>query len=172
MLKLKIDYPNKEQEREILDRIAVTDKKFDVKAVISPADIAEVRSVVDEIYIDEKIKDYIVDIVCATREPEKYGLERIVVIQPEGETLSSSEMKEAYLGEGKMVNSEPFNGMHNLKAMDAISDHLEEKGEGRRAVNFRLKDWGISRQRYWGNPIPIIYCDSCGAVPVPDVQIS
>jgi MoxR-like ATPase len=75
MLKLKIDYPNKEQEREILDRMALTDKKFDVKAVISPTDIAEVRSVVDEIYIDEKIKDYIVDIVCATREPEKYGLE-------------------------------------------------------------------------------------------------
>ncbi len=102
---------------------------------------------------------------------EKYGLERIVVIQPEGEKLSSAEMKEAYLGEGTMVNSEPFNGMHNLKAMDAISDHLEEKGEGRRAVNYRLKDWGISRQRYWGNPIPIIYCDSCGAVPVPDSDL-
>ena len=75
MLKLKIDYPNKEQERKILDRMAVTNKNFDVKAVISPADIAEVRSVVDEIYIDEKIKDYIVDIVCATREPKKYGLD-------------------------------------------------------------------------------------------------
>jgi leucyl-tRNA synthetase len=58
--------------------------------------------------------------------------------------------------------------MHNIKAMDAITDHLEEKGSGKRAVNYRLKDWGISRQRYWGNPIPIIYCDRCGAVPVPD----
>jgi MoxR-like ATPase len=75
MLKLKIDYPNKEQERKILDRMAMTSKNFDVKAVISPADIAEARSVVDEIYIDEKIKDYIVDIVCATREPKKYGLD-------------------------------------------------------------------------------------------------
>ena len=75
MLKLKIDYPNKEQERKILDRMAVTNKEFDIKAVISPADIADVRSVVDEIYIDEKIKDYIVDIVCATREPKKYGLD-------------------------------------------------------------------------------------------------
>jgi len=74
MLKLKIDYPNKEQERQILDRMAVTDKKFDVKPVIKPSDIAEVRAVVDEIYIDEKVKDYIVDIVCATRDPEKYGL--------------------------------------------------------------------------------------------------
>ena len=75
MLKLKIDYPDKKQERQILDRMAVTDKKFDIKAVISPGDIAEVRAVVDEIYIDEKIKDYIVDIVCATREPKKYGLD-------------------------------------------------------------------------------------------------
>ena len=75
MLKLKIDYPTKEQERQILDRMAVTDKKFDVKAVISPADIADVRGVIDEIYIDDKIKDYIVNIVCATRDPKKYGLE-------------------------------------------------------------------------------------------------
>jgi MoxR-like ATPase len=74
MLKLKIDYPNKEQERQILDRMAVTDKKFDIKPVIRPKDIAEVRAIVDEIYIDEKVKDYIVDIVCATRDPEKYGL--------------------------------------------------------------------------------------------------
>ncbi|MBN1507566.1 MAG: AAA family ATPase [Sedimentisphaerales bacterium] len=74
MLKLKIDYPNKEQERLILDRMAVTDKKFDIKPVIRPKDIAEVRAIVDEIYIDEKVKDYIVDIVCATRDPAKYGL--------------------------------------------------------------------------------------------------
>ena len=74
MLKLKVDYPNKEQERQILDRMAVTNKKFDVRPVIKPSDIAEVRAVVDEIYIDEKVKDYIVDIVCATRDPQKYGL--------------------------------------------------------------------------------------------------
>jgi len=74
MLKLRIDYPNKEQERQILDRMAVTEKKFDIKPVIRPQDIAEVRAIVDEIYIDEKVKDYIVDIVCATRDPDKYGL--------------------------------------------------------------------------------------------------
>jgi MoxR-like ATPase len=74
MLKLKIDYPSKDQERQILDRMAATDKKFDIKAVIKPADIADVRAVIDEIYIDEKVKDYIVDIVCATRDPQKYGL--------------------------------------------------------------------------------------------------
>ena len=75
MLKLKVDYPSKEQEREILDKMAVTNKKIDIKPVITTKDIEEVRSVVDEIYIDEKIKDYIVDIVCSTREPSKYGLE-------------------------------------------------------------------------------------------------
>jgi MoxR-like ATPase len=75
MMKLKIDYPKKDEERQILERMAVTSKKFDVRPVIKPADIAEVRAVVDEIYIDEKIKDYIVDVVCATREPEKYGLQ-------------------------------------------------------------------------------------------------
>jgi MoxR-like ATPase len=74
MLKLKIDYPSREQERQILDRMAVTDKKFDIRPVIKPSDIADVRAVVDEIYIDEKVKDYIVHIVCATRDPHKYGL--------------------------------------------------------------------------------------------------
>lgn len=75
MLKLKIDYPNKNEERQILDRMAVTNKQFDIEPVISSKDIAEVRSIVDEIYIDDKIKDYIVDVVCATRDPEKYGIE-------------------------------------------------------------------------------------------------
>ena len=75
MLKIKVDYPSKDEERKILDRMATTNPSFDIKAVISTEQIAEVRSVVDEIYIDEKIKDYIVNIVCATREPDKYGIE-------------------------------------------------------------------------------------------------
>ena len=74
MLKVKIDYPSKDQERQILDLMAATSKTINIQPVITPAQIAELRSVVDEIYIDEKIKDYIVDIVCATRDPEKYGL--------------------------------------------------------------------------------------------------
>ncbi|MBN2313879.1 MAG: AAA family ATPase [Sedimentisphaerales bacterium] len=74
MLKLKIDYPDKTEERKILDRMAGTNVHFDIRAAIQPEDIAQVRNVVDEIYIDEKIKDYIVDIVCATREPDKYGI--------------------------------------------------------------------------------------------------
>lgn len=75
MLKLKIDYPSKEQERQILERMAVTDKKLNIKSVITPQQIAELRSVVDEIYIDDKVKDYIVNVVCATRNPKNYGIE-------------------------------------------------------------------------------------------------
>jgi len=75
MLKIRIDYPSKDQERQILDRQAFTAKTLDIKPVIGPSDIAEVRAVIDEIYIDEKVKDYIVDIVVATRDPKKYGLD-------------------------------------------------------------------------------------------------
>ncbi len=75
MLKVVIDYPTQDQERQILDRMAATEKTFDIRPVIGPAHIADVRSVVDEIYIDEKIKNYIVDIVCATRDPKKYNLD-------------------------------------------------------------------------------------------------
>jgi MoxR-like ATPase len=74
MLKLKIDYPSKEEERKILERMARTSASFDIKPVIRPEEIIEARAVVDEIYMDDKIKDYIVDVVCATREPEKYKL--------------------------------------------------------------------------------------------------
>ena len=75
MLKLKIDYPTKEQERQILDRMAGINKNFDIKPVISPADIADVRNVVDQIYIDDKIKDYIVNLVYATRDPKQFGID-------------------------------------------------------------------------------------------------
>ncbi len=74
MLKVKIDYPAKSEERQILDMMAVTHKALQIESVTNPEDIISVRAVVDEIYIDEKIKDYIVDIVCATRHPEQYGL--------------------------------------------------------------------------------------------------
>ncbi|KKK50763.1 hypothetical protein LCGC14_3121770, partial [marine sediment metagenome] len=74
MLKLKIEYPAKDEERQILERMAETDKKFNVNGVITPEQIVELRGVVDQIYIDDKIKDYIVDIVQASREPEQYGL--------------------------------------------------------------------------------------------------
>lgn len=96
---------------------------------------------------------------------EKYNLERIVVIQPKGEDLEAADMKAAYTAQGFLVNSADFNGMDNKDAQDAIATYLKEKGLGDRAVSYRLRDWGISRQRYWGTPIPMIHCDSCGIVP-------
>jgi leucyl-tRNA synthetase len=102
---------------------------------------------------------------------KKYGIPMIVVIQPPGETLTPATMTEAYTNDGIMVNSAPFDGMENRKAMEAIADYLEEKGIGKRAVNYRLRDWGISRQRYWGAPIPIIYCDRCGIQTVPEKDL-
>ncbi len=66
-----------------------------------------------------------------------------------------------------MVNSPPFDGMKNTEAMEAITELLDEKGLGKKSVTYKLRDWGISRQRYWGCPIPVVYCEACGTVPVP-----
>src|SRR3989304_3027588 len=98
---------------------------------------------------------------------KKYNLPMTVVIQLHDKKLDPATMQEAYVDDGIMVNSGQFNGMSNRDAMAAIVKHLEEKGMGKDAVSYKLRDWGISRQRYWGCPIPIIYCDSCGIVPVP-----
>ncbi len=101
----------------------------------------------------------------------KYGLEKVVVIQPEGESLDPSSMKAAYDGPGKLVASGDFDGLNNEEAKWAIAEHLDKQGRGRKSITFRLRDWGISRQRYWGSPIPMIYCDECGTVPVPREQL-
>lgn len=95
-----------------------------------------------------------------------FGLPVIMTIMPENRPLDPETMQEAYEGDGVMVNSGAFNGMNNREAMPKIIGYLEEKGIGKGKVNYRLRDWGISRQRYWGAPIPIIYCDCCGTVPV------
>jgi leucyl-tRNA synthetase len=97
----------------------------------------------------------------------EFDLPVIVTIVPEGGNLDPAALDCAYEGDGLMVNSAQFNGRNNREAIPAIIDYLETEGIGKRTVNYRLKDWGISRQRYWGNPIPIIYCQDCGVVPVP-----
>jgi leucyl-tRNA synthetase len=102
---------------------------------------------------------------------KKYGLELKVVIQPEGTTLDPATMEAAYTEPGIMVNSGTFDGMGSEEAKQAIADHLQEMGGGTKTVTYRLRDWGISRQRYWGNPIPVIYCDCCGVVPVPEKDL-
>ncbi|MEW6552929.1 MAG: leucine--tRNA ligase [Actinomycetota bacterium] len=101
-----------------------------------------------------------------------YGLPIRVVIQPPGQELDPDTMTEAYEGPGTMVNSQQFDGTDSeVGKLEVIPDYLAEKGWGRRTVNYRLRDWLISRQRYWGVPIPIVYCDKCGMQPVPDADL-
>jgi len=102
---------------------------------------------------------------------KKYGLSLRVVIKPTERDLNEETMTEAYVDEGILVKSGPFNGQRNLEALDGIAEYLESKGLGYKTVNYRIRDWGISRQRYWGAPIPIIYCDKCGTVPVPEEEL-
>jgi leucyl-tRNA synthetase len=113
----------------------------------------------------------------------KYGLPIITVVRPEGEFESGGEDPAVapvykpgsdvplYTGPGVMVNSGPLDGMHTTESKDAIIALLEAEGKGKRATSYRLRDWLISRQRYWGTPIPIVYCDDCGEVPVPVEQL-
>ena len=103
---------------------------------------------------------------------DKYGIEKIVTICPVGQELKLEEMTCAYEEkEGMLVNSGEFTGMEMHAAMSAIMDKAEAEGFGKRRVNYRLRDWLISRQRYWGAPIPIIYCPHCGEVLVPEDQL-
>ncbi len=102
----------------------------------------------------------------------KYGIPKILTIQPPGRTLSLDEMTEAYVEkEGSLINSGRFDGMEMHDAIKAIIDEAEAKGFGKRRVNYRLRDWLISRQRYWGAPIPIIHCEKCGPVLVPEEDL-
>ncbi len=99
----------------------------------------------------------------------KYDLPiRVVVAPPDWD---GGELSEAYVDEGTQVNSGRFDGLPSAEGKERIADHIEEQGWGKRAVQYRMRDWLISRQRYWGTPIPIVYCDGCGTVPVPEDQL-
>jgi len=101
---------------------------------------------------------------------KKYGCDLKIVIQP-AEELNLDTMKEAYTGAGKLVGSGQFDGMDNDDAKKAVVEWLDEQNIGKTTINYRLRDWQISRQRYWGAPIPFIQCDKCGTVPVPKDQL-
>jgi len=101
---------------------------------------------------------------------KKHGVEIKQVIAPaDGTEIDIQE--QVFVDKGVLVNSGKYDGMDYETAFNAIADFFEESGRGRRAVNYRLRDWGVSRQRYWGTPIPIIYCDDCDAVPVPEADL-
>ncbi len=99
---------------------------------------------------------------------KKYDLPIRVVIRPPDEALDAETMTEAYVSEGVQVNSGAFDGIPNAEGMERITDYLESLGKGRRTVHYRIHDWLVSRQRYWGAPIPVVYCSDCGAVSVPE----
>ena len=101
---------------------------------------------------------------------KKHGLPIKQVIAPEDGTEIDIDAA-VFIDKGVLVNSGEFDGLHYAEAFDSIADWFEKSGRGRRQVNYRLRDWGVSRQRYWGAPIPIIYCDDCDAVPVPEDQL-
>ncbi len=102
---------------------------------------------------------------------KKYNIPIKVVIQGEGQELTPETMQAAYTEAGINVNSGPFTGIQSEEMKKKVASYLEEKGIGKRVVQYKLRDWLISRQRYWGTPIPIIYCDKCGVVPVPEDQL-
>lgn len=96
---------------------------------------------------------------------KKFNCEIIPVVESADPSIDINNLTEAFVAEGKMINSEMFTGMNNKEAILKIIEYLEEKEIGKKSINYRLRDWLISRQRYWGTPIPMIYCDDCGWVP-------
>jgi leucyl-tRNA synthetase len=102
---------------------------------------------------------------------KKYGLPVKAVISPDGSALAESEISAAYIDPGMMINSGPYDGLKNEEAVERITSDLIDMEKGRRKVQYRLRDWLISRQRYWGTPIPIVYCDHCGEVAVPEEDL-
>lgn len=102
---------------------------------------------------------------------KKYDLPINIVITPKDKTLKAEDLKEAYTDSGILIESEDFNGMENKKALKQIIAKAEELKIGEKTINYRLKDWLLSRQRYWGTPIPMVYCDDCGVVPVAEKDL-
>ena len=101
----------------------------------------------------------------------KYDLPIVPVIKPRDETIDLDNLDQAFEAEGIMINSGPFDGLDSKEGISKVIEYMEAKGIGEGKVNFRLRDWLISRQRYWGAPIPIMYCDKCGMVPVPEEDL-
>ncbi|UCG61848.1 MAG: leucine--tRNA ligase [Candidatus Zixiibacteriota bacterium] len=172
-------YRQKALARSDIERAAVTEDKdgvFTGKYAINP-------------FNGERIQLWVADYVLAgygtgavmavpahdTRDfafAKKYGIPIKVVIHPDKNTaLDVDQMEDAFVDYGPMVNSAHFDGLAGKEAIGKVTQYAESQGFGRSKINFKLKDWSISRQRYWGCPIPIIHCATCGLVPVPEDQL-
>ena len=101
----------------------------------------------------------------------KYGLSIKPVIEPSGQHGVGEPVEEAFEEYGRLIRSGPFSGLDSREAMERMAEHARKHGFGRSSLTYRLRDWGVSRQRYWGTPIPIVYCEACGTVGVPDEDL-
>ena len=172
-------YREKALRRTEIERASVTEEKdgvFTGKYVINPFNGERVQLWV----ADYVLAGYGTGAVMAVPAHDsrdfafarKYGIPLKIVILPDADTsLDDAIMDDAFVEYGPMVNSDRFDGLAGKDALKAVTDYAEEKGFGRNKVNYRLKDWLISRQRYWGCPIPIIHCEKCGEVPVPESDL-
>ncbi|MEO0129466.1 MAG: leucine--tRNA ligase [candidate division WOR-3 bacterium] len=102
---------------------------------------------------------------------KKYNIPIEIVIKPKDNEINPENMSDAFIDYGIMVNSGEFNGLTSEQGIQAVTEYLQKKGMGGKEINYKIKDWLISRQRYWGAPIPIVYCDKCGIVPVPEKEL-
>ena len=137
-----------------------------VRPVIVPA---AVRDALDEVVGDVAVDADPFQAALAGGSVDAYDTS--VAVRVVREYLDAIEQQGAYTERGTLINSGEYNGMDYDAAFAALAARFEADGNGRRKVNFRLRDWGVSRQRYWGCPIPVIYCQACGAVPVPEDQL-
>ncbi|HHT9111461.1 MAG TPA: leucine--tRNA ligase [Candidatus Brocadiaceae bacterium] len=176
--KAVMDFVEKARNQGMLERTAEGTEKegvFTGKYVINPVNNSKVPIWIANYVLMEYGTGAVMGVPAHDQRDfmfaRKYHLPIKVVIQPEGKELNADAMTEAYIDQGVQVNSDIFNGLPNTEALQKIAEHIESKGLGKKTVTYRLRDWLISRQRYWGAPIPIVYCEKCGAVPVPESQL-